>query len=84
MLAGRLALTVGKSVERFERRIRVVPIDGIQRIVRVDLVDRVKGIVGIVTIDRICGIRLAYTRNLSVPWSLFPCLAGLGILSCDK
>lgn len=63
MLAGRLALTVGKSVERFERRIRVVPIDGVQRIVRVDLVDRIKGVVGIVTIDRICGVPRIDTVN---------------------
>ncbi len=51
-----LALTVGKSVERSERRLGVVAIDGIQRIVRVDLVDRVKRIVWVVSVNRIRGI----------------------------
>lgn len=55
-LVGRLALTVGESVERSERRVRVVPIDGVQRIVWVDLVDRIEGIVWVVAIDRIGGI----------------------------
>lgn len=49
-------MTVGKSVERSERRVWVVAIDGVQRIVRVDFVYRIKGVVGVVTIDRIGGI----------------------------
>lgn len=56
MMACRLALTVGKSVGRSERRVWVVPFDGVQRIVWVDFVDGVKRIVRIVTIDRIRGI----------------------------
>jgi hydrogenase maturation factor len=39
-------LPIRKGVERFERSVGIVAIDGVQRIVRVDLVDGVNGIVG--------------------------------------
>lgn len=49
----RLALMVGKSVERSEWSVGVITIDGVQRILWVDLVDGIEGIVRVVTIDRI-------------------------------
>lgn len=68
-------MTVRKGVERSERRVGVVLIDGVQRIVRIDLVDGIEGVPGIHRIDRVQGIVRAQLidriEDVVVPLVLF-------------